>query len=363
MTSPAVVDAALRRAGDWLLGMQIAPGIFRMSASHDPLRWPGPRLVGTYDSVMALRLLGRLDEIDRRAASAFIRSHRQSDGRFANPQMRAEDCFKKDDPAETARYIAFHLSNYSLGALEALDALDPLELAFIEPFLDVTGVEAWLARRDQRDPWQEGNNIVNLASFLLLADERGDRRALPCLRAMLDWHHRNQEPATGYWAVGQTVSDERRLHAMAGATHNLHLFYRLDEPVPFAEAMIDDCLGLPAAAVSACLDVDPVDILVHLATFSDHRRGEIDGWLAAKLQAMLAAQRGDGGFADVLHGTRRLDGWVRGYEEPQGVSNSFATYFRCIAIAMITDHLWPGHRTFGFRRMIGIGYRKPAVTA
>lgn len=355
-------DSALRRAGDWLLGMQVGPGTFRMSAAHDPQAWPGPLLVGTYDAVMALGLIGRLGEIDGDAAARFVRRHEQKDGRFANPQARPDECFKTTDPEETARYIDFHLANYSLGALEVLGAVDPLNLAFVTPFLDVAALEAWLGRRDMRDPWREGNNIVNLASFLLLARDRGDARAAACLQALLDWHHRNQEPATGYWGVGQTVSAERHLHAMAGATHNLHLFYALDEPVPAYRPMVDHCLSLPTDAVSACLDIDPVDILVHLDRLYGYRNADVRAWLTAKLEGMLAVQHADGGFPDVREGVRRLDGWVRGYQEPQGLSNTFATFFRLIAIAMIADALWPGWRRFSFRRMIGIGYRRTFET-
>jgi hypothetical protein len=50
---------------------------------------------------------------------------------------------------------------------------------------------------------------------------------------------------------------------------------------------------------------------------------------------------------------------VRGYEEPQGLSNTFATWFRWIAIAMIADLLWPGRWPWRFRGMVGIGYRMP----
>ena len=348
----------ITRAGDWLLSMQIRPGVFRMSEAHDPERWPGPLLVGTYDAVMALGLIGCLENIERAKAASFLLQHRLSNGRFVNPQMRVEDTFKKDDPEETANYIAFHLTNYSLGALEALGFLGQPNLAFLEPFLDVQYLEAWLARRDQRDPWQEGNNVVNLGSFLLLAQRNGDARALPCLRALLDWHHRNQEPATGYWAVGQSLSEERHLHAMAGATHNLHLFYALDQPVRFFEPMVDHCLSLPTDAVSACLDVDPVDILVHLVALCGYRRSDIHAWLEAKLTSLLDIQNDDGGFPDNLSGERRLDGWVNGYAELQGLSNTFSTFFRLIAIAMIADALWPGWRSFRFRKMIGIGYRK-----
>jgi hypothetical protein len=72
---------------------------------------------------------------------------------------------------------------------------------------------------------------------------------------------------------------------------------------------------------------------------------------------LLDFQNADGGFCDIREGSRRQDGWVKGYEEPQGLSNTFATWFRWIAIAMIADVLMPRFWRWNFRRMIGIGYR------
>jgi len=116
-------------------------------------------------------------------------------------------------------------------------------------------------------------------------------------------------------------------------------------------------LSRPTAIDTACIDVDLVDLLVHGYMLIDHRRSDIRSWLRAKLDALLDFQSPDGGFADELHGTRRQDGWVGGYEEPQGLSNTFSTWFRWIAIAMIVDCLWPGQHPWRFRRMVGIGYR------
>ena len=48
---------------------------------------------------------------------------------------------------------------------------------------------------------------------------------------------------------------------------------------------------------------------------------------------------------------------MRGYAEPQGISNTFATWFRWIAIAMIAELLWPGWQDWRFRGEPGIGYR------
>jgi hypothetical protein len=89
----------------------------------------------------------------------------------------------------------------------------------------------------------------------------------------------------------------------------------------------------------------------------DYRRDEIHTWLRGKLEALLAFQNDDGGFADERTGIRHQDGWVRGYAEAQGISNTFSTWFRWIAIAMIADILWPGLREWRFRYMVGVGYR------
>ncbi|MEO1017830.1 MAG: hypothetical protein AAFY56_09065 [Pseudomonadota bacterium] len=366
------IHEAMNKASSFVWSMQ-APGhikgVFRTSAHHDPVRWPGVLLSGTYDGLMCLDLLGdvwRIDQESRNALGEFIESFALVDGRFANPNMRAGDIFKKINHLETVGYVSFHLTNYALGALDAIDRLDDPNLAFAEPFLDPLYLHAWLGQRDLRDPWQEGNNIVNIGSFLLLMRRFGPKlraaRASHALDLLLEWHDRHQEPATGFWGVGQTINPRNAIEAMAGATHNLHLYYARERDVPMAERMVDYCLTLPREAQTACLDVDPVDILIHLDRLTGYRREEVRGWLLDKLMALLEIQNDDGGFSDEREGVRKLDGWISGYEEPQGLSNCFATFFRCLAIAMIADCLWPGWRHWNFRRMAGIGYVSPRRT-
>jgi hypothetical protein len=363
------IDGACARTVDWLDAMQargLPRGVSRISDAHDPVRWPGVLLYGTYNALMARSLLGALDGFsagEREQAKQWLLSHRRADGVFVVPGMRDEDTFKKPDAAETRRYIDFHVSNYSLGAIEVLDPTAVPVLDFACPFLDPQVLKAWLAGRDLRDPWQEGNNIVNLAGFLMLMARHGDAATRAqvdvCLSILFDWHDRLQEPATGFWGVGQLSDPRRALHAMAGSMHNYHLWYALGRPLPYQDKAIDWSLARPPAIDSACIDVDLVDLLVHGHALLDHRRDEIETWLRALLPRLLDFQNADGGFADTREGTRRQDGWVRGYEEPQGLSNTFATWFRWIAIAMIDDCLWPGRRPWQFRRMVGIGYRKP----
>lgn len=366
------IEAALERTVAWLRVMQAsgAPsGALRISAAQDPAEWPGMLLPGTYNGIMCARLIGALDAVapDRAALVAWLEGHRLADGRFRIPGMRDADVFKKPDLAETWAYIDFHVTNYALGAIEALDPGREPVLDFARPFLEPLRLKAWLSERDLRDPWQEGNNVVNLGSFLLLAARHGSeaerRQVDEALAILFAWHERLQEPTTGFWGVGQLSDPTRLLHAMAGSMHNYHLWYACRRPLPAHERAVDYCLTLPPVIHSACIDVDAVDVLVHAhRLLPDYRTIAIEGWLAAMLEELLAFQASDGGFADEPGpGLRRQDGWVLGYSEPQGVSNTFATFFRWIAIGMIADLLLPGRWPWAFRDMIGIGYRRPAA--
>ena len=363
----AEIDEARERTLAFLRALQApdAPaGVMRISALHDAARWPGVLLPGTYNGIMCLDLIGGLDEApgrDRAALVAWLEGHRLPDGRFRMPGMTDESVFKKPDRDETWRYIDWHVTNYGLGAVDALEPGRKPNLAFIEPWLEPLTLKAWLADRDLRDPWQEGNNIVNLAGFLLLLRRDGDAamqaRVNAALAILFAWHDRLREPTTGFWGVGQLSDATRMLHAFAGSMHNFHIWHHEGRPLPCQDMAIDYCLSLPPRVDSACIDVDAVDVLIHGWRLIDHRRPGIESWLSEMLAALLAFQNVDGGFPDVRSGIRRQDGWVKGYEEPQGASNTFSTWFRWIAIAMISDVLWPGRWNWRFRRMIGIGYR------
>ena len=355
------IDQARQRTLLWLESVRTKNGTFRISHAHDTDRWPGMLLPGTYNGLMCQYLLG--EPAEPRTLLPWLLSHRQPDGIFRIPGMTHDTVFKKPDPIETWRYIDFHVTNYSLGAIEALDPHTTPILDFACPFLEPLLLKAWLAERDLRDPWQEGNNIVNLGGFFLLMRRFGLADAAVIDRAMetlFAWHDRLQEPATGFWGVNQRDDSTAALHAMAGSMHNFHLWYATGRPLPYQDKAVDYALSQPTGIASACIDVDLVDLLVHAHQLIDYRRPDTETWLRAKLTTLLDFQAGDGGFPDEMTGIRRQDGWVRGYEEPQGLSNTFSTWFRWIAIGMIADLLWPGWRKWRFRQMVGIGYRLEA---
>jgi hypothetical protein len=367
--------AARKGTLDWYVSLQ-APnepaGVSRISAAHDPKRWPGMLLPGTYNAVMGRALIGGPDAFSpdqKKSLVAWLESHRRDDGVFLIKGMRDDTVFKKSDLRETWNYIHFHVTNYSLGAIDMLDRDAAPRLSFAQPYLEPLALKAWLAERDLRDPWLEGNNIVNLGSFLLLMHCQGTaeirRQVDVALGILFDWHDRLQEPATGFWGIGQLSDPLRALHAMAGSMHNFHLWYATGRRLPYQDKAVDFALAQPPVIDSACIDVDLVDLLVHASWQIDHRRAETLQWLRALLPKLLAFQNADGGFPDVRSGIgippRSQDGWIGGYAEPQGLSNTFSTWFRWIAIAMCAQCLWPQWRPFNntgwhFRRMVGIGY-------
>ena len=355
----------------WLGQMQASgrpPGVSLISAAQDADRWPGMLLPGTYNAVMLRDLLGDLaswTEDQRHTLADWLEGHRRADGIFRIPGMTDDAVYKKPLLSDTWEYIDFHVSNYSLGAVQALCPARRPVLDFARPFLDPLFLKAWLSERDLRDPWQEGNNIVNLGSFLLgLATQGAGETAQRAMDLLFAWHDRLQEPATGFWGVNQAHNETALLHAMAGSMHNYHLWYATGRPLNYQARAVDYALSCPPTIHSACIDVDLVDLLTHGHRCLDYRRDEIEAWLRALLVNLLALQADDGGYPDepaqAGQGQRRQDGWVGGYAEPQGLSNTFSTWFRWIAIAMTARCLWPDWQAFEggwrFRRMVGIGY-------
>jgi len=70
--------------------------------------------------------------------------------------MKDDAVFKRPEPDETWGYIDFHVTNYSLGAVEAIAPEEMPDLEFARPFVNRMHLKAWLADRDLRDPWLEG---------------------------------------------------------------------------------------------------------------------------------------------------------------------------------------------------------------
>jgi hypothetical protein len=202
---------------------------------------------------------------------------------------------------------------------------------------------------------------VNIGSFYLMLLEGEDKRAGDRLEELFRWLDATQDPQTGFWGP-ELSSRKGLLHGMAGAMHTFHIYYYLDREIPYLDRIADSCLSLIRGELdgptSACLDVDIVDVLANIYRLG-LRRWEIRDVLEKKIVDLLDLQNPDGGFPDGKRGILRFDGWVKGYAEPQGLSNCFATWFRCSAVGIASCVLFPETaEDWNFRNTIGIGYFK-----
>ena len=356
-----------QRVLEWLATMDApegGPEAKRFSSHHDVQRWPGMVLPATYDAVHCLRLLGEYQgggRYDADRAAGVLNSYQTDTGAFRLPGMVAQDVFKREDPDYTREYIEFHATNYSFGALRSLGRRELRRFAFMDRYLSPEGLQSWIANRGWDDPWMEGNSFVNLGSFLIALAEDGNRDAANRLSELMDWLDAHQDEDTGFWGGG---ADTRRglLVGMAGAMHTFHLYYYLDRPLPRMEQITAACLSLAQNELdgvsSACLDVDIIEVLGNCHRMG-HRQKEIEQVFRKKLDDLLSFQNSDGGFSDEKSGVLRFDGWVRGYSEPQGSSNCFATWFRTATLGILDCVLRPDAAgDWTFRNTVGIGYYK-----
>ena len=328
---------------------------WRHSPTHNPRSHPDHLLYGTWAGALASVLLGVdrvFDDETRQRIGAALFAFQQPDGSFV-----------MDRVPESARgghnreYFTFHCTNYALGAARALGLPLRYPLIFVEAFATADQLRKWLSKRDWTQPWREGNNIVNLASFYAMLAETGRPWAGERLEALADWHDAHQNPTTGFWHAG----DGRGTHllkALAGGAHNLHIYHSLGRPIPRAQRIVDSCLRLGYLGVgSACVDIDVVDILSHLRPLG-HRVREIDSVLERYLLELLPLQNVDGGFGDNYVTPQTTYGLVT----PTGVSTTWTTYFRLATLGMITCTLFPDQcDRWTFRNTLGMGYFHPGL--
>jgi len=337
------------RAISWLNSMKIDEygcDVFANSEYNKDIKNKDMLLAGTYNAVMCLKLLRAYEntpQSEKDKTCEYINGFQKRNGFYAMPSMR-----KKDVYYPTMEYDNFHITNYAVRAVRELGSSQKYPFRFLSEYSSIKKLDRWLSKRDMSSPWTEGNYMVNLASFLIM-DSEGNKELIENL---IEWHNAMQDES-GFW-----MDPERTdlISGMAGAAHNYHIYYYYNLPVPNYKNIVDNCLNMIKDGVSsACLDIDVTDVLCHFIKYG-YRTEEIKKYLEAKLNQILDYQNEDGGFSDVDEGIRKFDGWDA-YQEPQGISNCFATWFRCASVGMIACCLYPETKdSWNFAQDIGIGY-------
>jgi hypothetical protein len=240
-------------------------------------------------------------------------------------------------------HLLFHLTCATLPVCQQFG----LKLASVRAahaFCELNYLRDWLGRRNFKNTWFEGNNILFVGQLLVyLRDEEGHPGAQAALDCWFEWLDQHADPATGLWGTNGYCS---AMDAVYGGYHQLLVYYHENHPIRNPEGLVDTVLGLqhpdggfnPRGNGGACEDVDSVDILVNLYKRSDYRRAEIRCALRQCLRHILALQNQDGGFPYNRDRPQNHMG-IPGTKALPNQSTMFATWFRIHTLALMAEIL------------------------
>lgn len=324
---------------------------FKYTATHETQRYPAALLYGTWSSILGLHLLGKSNEWSQSQRIWLLDQlmrHRQSDGAFLGIEL------EEKRNSKSLEYLKLHCTNYSHGAALEINPEFDFHTDYLHRFLDGDTLAYWLEGRSFARPWEEGNNIVNVASYLALCHNHGEPRAAARLEQMLDWHRKYQNPKTGGFDNFERPSTSQRLQALAGAVHNFHLHLYLNETLGFEQLIADTVIDfLCAGPLTACLSIDFVELAIRTLPFSSSPQRTI--WaLIEHAEALLHYQRDDGGWLE--HATPSPT-TAAGFRDTTASSCSYATWFRLASLGMISIVLLKdAPDNWHFRQTLGMGY-------
>jgi len=326
---------------------------YKYTINHDFNKYPAALLYGTWSAVYLNELCGvnDADKIVKKCVLKTLENYRRSDGIYF-PKALEDAKYPK-----SKEYMYLHCYNYTVGACRLLNPDFDFQSKYMDYFLDADHLERWLNQRSLERPWEESNNIVNVASYLALCNENGNSIGKDRLYQMLEWHNRVQNPRTGGF---ENFSPNRKniLQSMGGAVHNFHIHHYLNEPMKYEELIGQNVIPfLFEGPLTACLSIDFVELACKSLPFMKDSF-ELEQALLFHLNALLAYQNEDGGFFE--NETSKKPTTANGMKEDTASSNSYATWFRMCSIGMIsTTLLGDSPENWRFRDTLGMGYYQP----
>lgn len=344
------IRSARQRAALFLKGLEYRSG-WKYTAAHDAREGSPGTLYGTWSAVLGLRLLGGVEGIRpiREKARRVLLSYRLQDGTFLPSRLLTIRTNKSKE------YLRLHCTNYAIGALIELGEEEPGESRYMNSFLDGDFLTRWLEARSLMRPWEEGNNIVNVAAWLAMMYERGVPGASNRLEQLMQWHRENQNPETGCFDCFAQPTYNQRLQALAGAVHNFHLHLFMGESWGHERTIARSVMNYLWEGVhTACLSIDLVELAIRTLDWSPDPQDTVDS-LVMHAEKLLVSQNEDGGWFESADGRTRTV--AEGFREPVPSSCSYATWFRLCSLGMIAITLLGDHPSnWSFRRTLGMGY-------
>lgn len=286
--------------------------------------------------------LASLPPVEKQAWIQYLQGWQDPEsGLFVGPELMPQDVMGSKLHWD---YHTMHLTVHVLPALHALGGTPSHPLTFAQRFLHLPYLKGWLDRRDWRDAWREGNNLLFVGQLLVhLAEMEGCSEAKTALHYFFDWLDEKQEPETGVWG---TKSGSLLSYAVYGAYHQLLVYCYAGRPIQYAERIIDSVLSLqhpdggfdPNGGGGACQDVDCADILVKLGVDLGYRQDDIRRALRRLLPSVIEKMAPDGGFV-FRWGEPFIHHGLLWTYTPPNVPDLFSTWFRTHTVALISQVL------------------------
>ena len=331
----------------------------KYTINHDLKKYPSAELYGTWSYVLGKSLTSTkeiFNEFERESLINSLKKFRQTDGTFY-PKM-----LNNIKNSKSHEYLKLHTSNYAMGAMIKLDENFDFQSTFFDQFLEADRLQNWLDQRSFIRPWEESNNIVNVASYLALCDTNGDLKAKRRLYQMLDWHEKFRNSKSGGFDK-LSLSKNHIVQSMAGAVHNFHIYHYLGEKINYEEKIANNVIPhLFEGPLTACLSIDFVELACYSIDHLDTRNQLVlANALLYHLDSLLNYQNNDGGWNE--NETAKRPTTAAGMIEKNASSCSYATWFRLCSIAMISKTLLnDNHNTWEFRSDLGMGYHSKKWT-
>jgi glycosyltransferase involved in cell wall biosynthesis/SAM-dependent methyltransferase len=353
-------DAVTARAVRWLNTVRIEDGY--CYAPGQP-----KTLASTCLAVLLLESTGALEAVeqtDRSAWSRYIQSCQAADtGIFHDPVVDLTASTSHD-----VEYLEWHTTYLAIQALDALGASASAPLRFVDAFAPPHAVEKWLDGLEWQNPWMQSNRIMALLAAIVYrveCEHQTDQSSI--YHAILDWLDRKQNPHTGLWGTGESLS---LLNAVAGAYHFLPFYEYVHRPIAGIHQIIDSTLELQQAdglfaaepGGGACEDLDAVDVLTVALRHTSYRKDEVKRALVRAYWATWNLQNDDGSFPYARSNTKKTYsfGGCAALTASLDSGDIWSTWFRPLLLATVAAQ-FPGDVPacrWVFRRWPALGYHQ-----
>lgn len=220
-------------------------------------------------------------------------------GTFSDPSFKESEV---NSSLHDAEYLYLQFSYFSVLALSTLNVTPLYDLNFLDRFRDEKLLYTWLDNLDWKNPWLESNRVMFLCCLLQSALNLTSHEKKSLTSIIFSVLDQKQDTRTGLWGTAEGAS---LIEGVAGAYHFLIPYYFHNHPINNTFQLIDSTLQAIAfdylfdknGGGGACEDLDSIDILCKLTSYTEYKRETILSTLRNTLHVLLLCQNYDGGYS------------------------------------------------------------------